>query len=810
MLQFYKNNEFEKALNIFNLLEVNLSSFGNEIKQVDKGKLLESAGLCYFRKEYYKKSEDYYNKAIKYYSNKRNLNQIHQNYADLFYKSNDINKALNSIRLARENARKNDYLAMMKVNNTEALIYSKMKKYKKAKSFSFNALEQAILSKSKFEEATARVNLVKILIKLNDFEQVKTMLDLSKKLSIETENNNALISTYFYKAEIDNKLAMTNESKRNIIENNIKLNIDSAKVYYKKAYDLAQNEKSKSFEAKILLKLGEILSISSDNKEREQGKQYLSKCVNLSKFYNFKDIYYRSQLKLSNYMIISNEISKAKETLSTLIKTIIKDITYAYDNSLDETLYNVIDEAFIAYISLPSSSLTNESETNKKIFKLLQQKEYIEIQDMMNNMNLNFVDFNMNFYYNDMIYSKNKIKKLNSSYINSVQFNFKNIQDSLLLEISKETKIYKDLTQNSPTHKKLLSNNLLSIDDVKNSLSDDDILLNYYGSNSNIFCLIFTNKAIKNIKISDKIEDIQKISKLNSYLNSSLDISSISKELFNILVEPIYSEVSDKKNLIFHSNIDILNNFPFDLLIIKDEFVDKETLDNNKFLIDHFNIAQLSYIFEINKNNKVLNKNYSKIYSFVNAYSAVTEDLKYADKEFNSLKWEYDIAEDYSKKEAFESAFYDLSFVNSEEKQLFHFPTHTFINKKDTLESYISLVGDKDFDGKLGYSEILEYDNRNRDIVLSGCETGGKIGYDYKKYFDISSAFILSGSESVVATRWKSNDLVTAVLMKRYFRYLREGNSKIEALTKAKRVVKNYVKSYPYYWAGFKISGDYR
>ena len=201
MLQYYKNSDYDKALKIYSFLETKLSDFGEEIKPAEKGKLLESAGLCYFKKEFYKKSEDYYNKAIKYFSKKKNLNQIHQNFADLFYKSNNSNKALNSVNLARKYIRKSDYLAMMKVNNTEALIYSKMKKYKKAKSFSYNALEQAILSKNKYEEATARVNLSKILIKLNEYEQVNKMLKISKDLSIETENKNALISTYFYQGE---------------------------------------------------------------------------------------------------------------------------------------------------------------------------------------------------------------------------------------------------------------------------------------------------------------------------------------------------------------------------------------------------------------------------------------------------------------------------------------------------------------------------------------------------------------------------------------------------------------------------------
>jgi len=813
-IQFYKNNEFDKALEVFSLLENNMTSFGSEVKAVDKGKLLESAGLCYFKKEFYKKSENYYDKAIKYYSKKSNLNQIHQNYADLFYKSNNIERALSSIKLARKFVSKRNHLAIMKVNNTEALIYTKLKKYEKAKSFSYDALEQAILAKNRFEEATARVNLTKILVKLNDFEQVEKMLETSKKLALDTDNMNALISTYYYKGEVYN---------RNAVSNNKVVNSDSAKVYYKKALIIAKDISSKNFEAKILLKLGERYSLSNNNKEKDLGEKYLKDCIHLSEFYNFKDLFYKVHLIYSQYLISSNRISEAKLNLSLLIDVINQDILYTYDNSLPEELFDTIEDIFTIYISLLASQQNSEISKDEDIFELMQQKENFKIQDMMNNMNLNFVDFNMNFYYNNMMYSKNRIKSLKSSYINSVQFKLKTKQDSLLKEISNENIIYNNLTINSPTHKKLFTNNILSFENINKNLSDEDAFITFYGSSSTIYCFIFTKNGIKKISITEKATDIEKIIKLNNYLNNSLDITAISKELSSLLIEPMYPIIKSKKNLIFYSNIDILNNFPFDLLILNGELLGEKILDNNnnnnndnKFLIDHFNIAQLGYLFEIDnkKNVSTEDKKYDKIYSFVNAYSAVTEDLKFADKEFSSLKWEYEIATDYSSKKAKESTFYNLSLSNSEndkkEKQLFHFPTHTFINKKDTLESYISLVSDKNFDGKLGYSEILEYDNRNRDIVLSGCETGGKIGYDYKKYYDISSAFILSGSESVISTRWKANDLVTAVLMKRYFRYLKEGNSKIEALSKAKRVVKNFVKSYPYYWAGFKVSGDFR
>jgi CHAT domain-containing protein len=81
------------------------------------------------------------------------------------------------------------------------------------------------------------------------------------------------------------------------------------------------------------------------------------------------------------------------------------------------------------------------------------------------------------------------------------------------------------------------------------------------------------------------------------------------------------------------------------------------------------------------------------------------------------------------------------------------------------------------------------------------------MGLDHSAYFDLAEAFEISGAKSVVSSRWKTDDLGAAVLMKRYFRYLGNGSSRIEALSNAKRDVIKYFNDYPYYWAGFKLSG---
>ena len=72
-------------------------------------------------------------------------------------------------------------------------------------------------------------------------------------------------------------------------------------------------------------------------------------------------------------------------------------------------------------------------------------------------------------------------------------------------------------------------------------------------------------------------------------------------------------------------------------------------------------------------------------------------------------------------------------------------------------------------------------------------------------------AFTAAGSKSVVASLWSVNDESTAEIMAHFYQYLKSGDTKDEALRKAKL---QYIREadptfqHPYFWAGFIGIGD--
>jgi CHAT domain-containing protein len=121
--------------------------------------------------------------------------------------------------------------------------------------------------------------------------------------------------------------------------------------------------------------------------------------------------------------------------------------------------------------------------------------------------------------------------------------------------------------------------------------------------------------------------------------------------------------------------------------------------------------------------------------------------------------------------------------------------------------------------------EIFERVRLDADlVVLSACESGLGKEMGGEGLIGLTRAFQYAGARSVMASLWKISDRTTAEFMVRFYRHLKEGHSKVEALRatqvefirgpiqvtndKGERV--DFDASAPYYWAAFQIYGDWQ
>jgi CHAT domain-containing protein/lipopolysaccharide biosynthesis regulator YciM len=160
-------------------------------------------------------------------------------------------------------------------------------------------------------------------------------------------------------------------------------------------------------------------------------------------------------------------------------------------------------------------------------------------------------------------------------------------------------------------------------------------------------------------------------------------------------------------------------------------------------------------------------------------------------------------------KEATEAAFHE----QAGDYRILHFATHFLNDDRQPLYSKIVLTQGEE-PGQDGYIQTYEIFNTqlNADlVVLSACNTGlGKLSRG-EGLAGVSRAFLYAGVPSLVVSLWSVDDEATATIMREFYRHLRKGLNKNEALQQAKlgylRKASGEKKD-PFYWAPFILIGD--
>ncbi len=159
-----------------------------------------------------------------------------------------------------------------------------------------------------------------------------------------------------------------------------------------------------------------------------------------------------------------------------------------------------------------------------------------------------------------------------------------------------------------------------------------------------------------------------------------------------------------------------------------------------------------------------------------------------------------------------------------------HFATHGFIDGRFPLDSGLVLSIPEEFreggdNGLLQAWEIFESVRLDADlVVLSACRSALGREQGGEGLIGLTRAFQYAGARTVAATLWEVDDEVTAELMLRFYRHLRAGRPKDEALRAAQtELIRAPIPvpgedgqtlpvdaSSPYYWAAFQLYGDWR
>jgi len=144
---------------------------------------------------------------------------------------------------------------------------------------------------------------------------------------------------------------------------------------------------------------------------------------------------------------------------------------------------------------------------------------------------------------------------------------------------------------------------------------------------------------------------------------------------------------------------------------------------------------------------------------------------------------------------------------------IIHLAMHTVLNDQYPMYSKMLFYqgNDSTEDGNLNTYEVYGVPLRAKMVILSSCNTGTGILHSGEGILSLARGFIYSGSQSVIMSMWEIEDRSGAEIVKNYYKYLKRGATKSNALRKARlEYLENadMLRSHPYFWSSLVVYGN--
>lgn len=116
---------------------------------------------------------------------------------------------------------------------------------------------------------------------------------------------------------------------------------------------------------------------------------------------------------------------------------------------------------------------------------------------------------------------------------------------------------------------------------------------------------------------------------------------------------------------------------------------------------------------------------------------------------------------------------------------------------------------ERGWQGMVEASDISQLDLRAHLAVLSSCQTAQSRQLSGEGLIGLSTAFIVAGVPSVLATQWRVDDATVEHAVRRFYAHLAQGQSAAAALAATRReLAARHASADPFHWAGLVLVGE--
>lgn len=437
--------------------------------------------------------------------------------------------------------------------------------------------------------------------------------------------------------------------------------------------------------------------------------------------------------------------------------------------------YTFLEKAFELSETNRNTSLLNGLQDVK--YKLYSEIPFDKLE-FENKIKKELERVKMDLYYEKTADSPNK--EVYSELLNS-RIVLTNSLDSIHDSFDRDFPRYRDLKYD---------NKIISISDVQEGLAEDAQVITYFLGEKHLYSFSITKSKVNLLRGDVAKKLVVQTNLLRKNLEERNEVEEYSKNLYLFLISQ-QIDPSKKDVVIIADNI--LSYIPFEILQKEDD-----TYLLEDYIISYSGSARIFLELE-NRFYQYQSPRqwagFSPEYLSENVISSTSVEIE----EIANLMDGDKFIREASTKENF--------LENNQKFSVLHLAMHAEINRNNPAYNKLIFA-----DGDLTSSEIYTSNSKANLVVLSACNTGSGKLEKGEGVMSMARAFHFSGIPAVVMSLWKVPDFETKTIMIDFYKYLKKGKSKNEALRLSKL---DYLKStsdihlrHPYFWSGFVISGN--
>ncbi len=406
-------------------------------------------------------------------------------------------------------------------------------------------------------------------------------------------------------------------------------------------------------------------------------------------------------------------------------------------------------------------------------------------------------------------------------------------------EVFRLDKLHEELTRHfEETYPKYhafkYKNEVINIKDIQNNINSRQAILEYAINapvdtiqQGFLTCFVITKKeaVLHSLPIDHTFaQDVENIQNFlinsnvhNTRKNQYAEYAVAAHRLYKQLIAPVAKYIKGKEITVIPD--DKLAYIPFDALISKKPDTTRMDFHSLNYLIKDYAFSysySATLLFEYFKNKQQAPRD---LLAVVPEYNPEKEDdrqsiwaslfpLSGANNEIKEISSQVK-SDVLNANNALEKDFKKLA----PEYDILHLAMHTVIN--DSIPMFSKLVFtnsmDSTEDNLLNTQEIYNMKLNARMAVLSACNTGTGQLRKGEGVMSLARGFLYAGCPSLIMTLWEVDDKSSAIIMKNFYRFLKKGKSKDEALRMAKlKHLENAdpFKAHPYFWLSYVVVGN--